>query len=87
MPIYSLSYDDFLALCEGSWASIDHAPTRPPRRFGPHRLDDRFRGRWFHAADGLLMATRPGIRRKGFPRSGQSESTADRAGRIKPSAA
>jgi hypothetical protein len=70
MPILTLDYDEFSALCDRLLGGLQDQPQRPPRLFGGGgEVQCRFRGRWFFAG-GLYAAGRPGLRsRLGFPRS------------------
>jgi len=70
MPILTLDYDEFSALCDRLLGGLHDQPQRPPRIFGGGQVQSRFRGRWVQASGGLAAAGRPGLRRRlGFPRS------------------
>ena len=69
MPILTLDYDEFSALCDRLLGGTQDQPQRPPRLFGGGVPQVRFRGRWFHASAGTAAAGRLGLRRRlGFPR-------------------
>jgi hypothetical protein len=71
MPILTLDYDEFSALCDRLLGGQHDQPQRPPRLFGGGGVVQcRFRGRWFFASGGFMAFDRPGLRRRlGFPRS------------------
>jgi len=72
MPILTLDYDEFSALCDRLLGGSQDQPQRPPRLFGGTQVQLRFRGRWFQAG-GYASAGRLGLRRRlGFPRGGGS---------------